>query len=656
MRLPEKDNIRRLVIYFFYDENGIVDRYIPYLLQDMRRNCTELCVVCNGLLSDEGREILSPLADRILVRENVGFDVWAYKHALDHYGWEVLSSFDELVLMNFTIMGPVYPFSEMFAEMDARDLDFWGITKYPRVDSNPYGTKYGYLPAHVQSHFIAVRSSMFNREEFQTYWRDIPPIRSYADAVGKHEAIFTKNFADLGFRWSVYADIDPDGLYSYSSVMFQPVEMLRDARCPIFKRRTFFHPVLDIYSFSCETHARELMDYLKRETDYDTDLIYENLLRTCHMSLLKESLVLDYILPQNRRTVPPHSHGATALVLHLYYEDQIEACYRYALSMPQDCDVIITTDSEQKKLRLEEVFRNGPWQSVRILLIQNRGRDVSALLVAAAPLLAPYEYVCFVHDKKATQLSWGLTGAAFSERCFANLLASRDYVENILSLFEKEPRLGLLMPPPPNHGTYYCTLGVEWSSNYENTLALYHSLGLQVPIAPDREPISPLGTMFWFRPAALKKLLDRGWDYADFPPEPNGEDGTLLHAIERLYGFVAQDAGYYSAWVLTEEYARDELTKLSFELREVNARTFQAYGLNYLYGICSVMDFYIKRGPLRDGPAALTTTVRRKLSAKLKPIFTAFRQKLKRFVPKSIRTLYWTVRSFLSADRKQNNP
>ncbi len=33
----------------------------------------------------DGRK-LEPVSDEILVRENVGFDIWAHKDALDHVG------------------------------------------------------------------------------------------------------------------------------------------------------------------------------------------------------------------------------------------------------------------------------------------------------------------------------------------------------------------------------------------------------------------------------------------------------------------------------------------------------------------------------------------------------------------------------------------
>ncbi|MBR3623782.1 MAG: hypothetical protein IKN43_10620, partial [Selenomonadaceae bacterium] len=41
----------------------------------------------------------------------------------------------------------------------------------------------------------------------------------------------------------------------------------------------------------------------------------------------------------------------------------------------------------------------------------------------------------------------------------------------------------------------------------------------------------------------------------DIPSEPMLADGTISHAIERIFPFVAQSQGYYSGLLMTEEYA-----------------------------------------------------------------------------------------------------
>ena len=123
--------MKRVAIYFFYDKDGVVDRYVDYFLEDFKKNLDRLIVVCNGKLTPEGRQEFSKYTNEIIVRENKGFDVWAYKEGIEYIGWDNLKNYDELVMLNMTIMGPVYSFKEMFDEMDSRkELDFWGITKF----------------------------------------------------------------------------------------------------------------------------------------------------------------------------------------------------------------------------------------------------------------------------------------------------------------------------------------------------------------------------------------------------------------------------------------------------------------------------------------------------------------------------------------------
>ena len=139
------DGMKRGCIYFFYDGQGVVDDYITYLLSDLTKNIDELVIVCNGVLGEAGRRKFEQYDCEIIVRPNEGLDVGAYKAGLDYWGWERLKTFDELVMLNHTIMGPVYPFSETFSKMKERDIDFLVFTKHERAE-DPFGLNpYGYL-------------------------------------------------------------------------------------------------------------------------------------------------------------------------------------------------------------------------------------------------------------------------------------------------------------------------------------------------------------------------------------------------------------------------------------------------------------------------------------------------------------------------------
>ena len=91
-------------------------------LAELSKYVTDLVVVANGACSSQAKTMFSQYTDHIIVRENVGLDAAAYKQAMLELGWKKLQEYDEVICLNDTVMGPVYPFSEMFSKMDASPL------------------------------------------------------------------------------------------------------------------------------------------------------------------------------------------------------------------------------------------------------------------------------------------------------------------------------------------------------------------------------------------------------------------------------------------------------------------------------------------------------------------------------------------------------
>ena len=118
--------IKRLAIFVVYDKDGVIDDYILFYLKELCQNVTHLIVVCNGKLTDEGREKLERFTDSVYVRPNIGFDCGAIKAVLfDFFGWNRVYEYDELLIANDNVYGPLYSFKKVFAEMDEIDVDFW---------------------------------------------------------------------------------------------------------------------------------------------------------------------------------------------------------------------------------------------------------------------------------------------------------------------------------------------------------------------------------------------------------------------------------------------------------------------------------------------------------------------------------------------------
>ena len=558
---------QRLGIYCFYDKYGHAASFIKTFLDDLMDNLDDLVVVVNGQLSDQARQLFSEYTKTIIVRENKGLDVAAYKQAILTLGWEKLESYDEVICLNDTVMGPVYPFREMFACMDRKDVDFWGITAYAgeTVDKEQ-------IPTHLQAYWHAYRRSLVSSPAFHEYWETMPLWKDYAEVTRKHEMTFTKHFTDLGFTWASYIDWRKYQGYSSYPLLYMPMQIVRDDRCPIFKRRSFFVDYSAYFDQTAGQPALDLYEYLRDHTDYDVDMIWDAILPSYNIDDIRKAMHLDYVLPSQAINPQTHDRPRSAFIYHVYFMDLLEDTCHYIASLPEETDLYITS-TEDKIPQIREYMQQHGISQATFIPVINRGRDVSALLVAACPVVlsGKYDVIGFAHDKKSSQNQenghHGTESQGFAYKLMENTLGSEAYVKNILTLFAENPRLGQVTPPPPYHALYFAhTIPHDWGANYEITKELLEDrLGIHVPLSPTKPTASAMGSCYWFRVEALKPLFEYGWKYEDFLPEGQmGEDGTISHAIERANGYICQSRGYYPAWVLSDRYARIEVDSLFY--------------------------------------------------------------------------------------------
>lgn len=262
---------------------------------------------------------------------------------------------------------------------------------------------------------------------------------------------------------------------------------------------------------------------------------------------------------KNIRIVPDQAAGPvpsdellkSAVVVNLYYPESLEWCLSRLMRLPDGPSLYLITSNENILERLG-AFAAGRERTF-VIKKDNRGRDLSALLTAFAPYSADYEYICFLHDKSAKSFNRPEDIEFWMENLWSNTIGSTGYISNILEIL-KSGEAGLVVPPPPAGYGIDAPYTNTWYGNYDVTVNLLKDLG--VSVLPDRD-VSPatLGTAFWCRRDALKKLFDRQWDYDDFPQEPMPIDGTTSHALERSLSYIAKDAGYETLIAVCPEYA-----------------------------------------------------------------------------------------------------
>ena len=558
--------MKRIGIYFFYDSDGIVDKYNELLLQDIQQYCERLVVVCNGVLSPAGRKLFSKITKDVFVRENVGFDVWAYKTALEWIGWDELTSYDELIMFNFTNFAPVFPFENVFAEMDNKVLDFWGLSVFYRMEPAPDWYPKGYIPEHLQSHFIAVRKTMLSSYEFRTYWETRSPINNYFDSVIQHESIFTEYFSDRGFRWSVYAATSEEDIGDLHPVMNTPVDMLERYNFPFVKRKLFFRPYNALFEQTLGYPGRDTLLYLKENTDYPTDVIWENIRRTCYQRDVSRALHLNYVLSTSEsvNTKEHENQVSMAAILYVAEHNCFSRYAEYLKNFPKGTKFYLICASEQ--IQWKEIFGEyiGEVAGIEYAPPEQRAMAVFSLLMNISE---QYDYYSVLHfNGAANETSCREAGY----QCIENMAATEDYVSQIIRTFENHKYLGMLTIPDLYWGIYWPYYGKE-SKDYLLELDEISAL-LGVPYNRHKVPVSPYYGVFWCRGKAVQRMKEVcNLDVQKIMSKV--QNRGIYQFWDSALGPMLQAAGFYCGRVMSDRYAAIEYTNLTYQLSEINCRS-----------------------------------------------------------------------------------
>lgn len=243
-------------------------------------------------------------------------------------------------------------------------------------------------------------------------------------------------------------------------------------------------------------------------------------------------------------------------VINLYYHETLDECCQYINRIPDEIMVLCVSS---KQTVIDDAIKKIYHKKTKYILKNNRGRDVSALLVTTRDIVKRYRYVCWLHDKKCKFNDEEEEVRKWYIGLWNNCAKSSNYIKNVVKIFEKNKKIGMLLPPEPAGDYSYAWYGDAWTNekNYIICKKLAEKYHLNVNIERETPPL--LATVMWARTDSLSKLLNIRWEYEDFPEEPMPIDGTISHALERCYSYFAQDAGYSVGTIMCESYATEML-------------------------------------------------------------------------------------------------
>lgn len=537
---------KRVCIYLTYDQQKIVDKYIGYMLKELKTCVDYLVVVCNETEIVRGNEILEEYADAIHYRENIGFDAGGFKDALCKYiGWDNILKYDELVLANDSMFGPFKPMKTIFSEMNNKKIDFWGLIKHGECINDDIG----HFSEHIQSFFLVIRKRMFHSKEFKLYWENMSYYDTFHRTVIEHEIKFTDFFAKLGFVYDVLADVDKNNTSNirnnFSQYANLSYELIRKRNFPFLKKQQIACESLGIQT---QENLRQAIDYIDKKTDYDIQLIWDNIIRTLNMNDLQRSLHLQYII------FPIQCEGNKENLIFLIfieYKNSFEYVIEY-LEEIRKYYVIKIYSEEQENLT--------SYQSLGYEVFKIRCAEKIKILAEHSV----YDLVCVLHDADMiSDRNPSCVGKSYFYNIWENLAKNPMHILGIIDLFLKESRLGFLTSPQPNFERYFKEYGREWNGCFKMVYQIIEELGLNCRVSEYRVPFR-ITDIFWIRGSILKKL-------------ENIEESNIKY-MPYLWIYLTQDAGYYSGIVESSDYASMNEVNLQYLLQKISAQIYKQIG------------------------------------------------------------------------------
>jgi lipopolysaccharide biosynthesis protein len=303
----------------------------------------------------------------------------------------------------------------------------------------------------------------------------------------------------------------------------------------LFKKKKYLQfEEFSLFSYGVKPERKRFTTF--NQHMFNTGVALDGDLVTRHPELLTGWAAIEL---HERTQRAPGAPCATAIVVHLYYEDTWPDIAEVLKRLTIPFDLIVTTVPGRERL-LEAVRRDCPHADIEVM--ENRGRDVRPFLVLLEKgRLDRYAYVCKVHGKKSSdggRMSY--MGSLWRRRLLFDLLAAPGLADSIVERFEGDASIGMIGPRAFRLPSENYSEALSWSVNRPMVLELAARMG--VPAERFRLDFFG-GTMFWVRPEALRPLRELGLAET-FGEEKALLDGGLEHATERLFATSVVAAGY----------------------------------------------------------------------------------------------------------------
>ena len=480
-----------------FDYRGIFDPTFVQQVEILHKVSTVTIVIS---CSQNANSADLPQGVIVIERPNFGYDFYSYKIGIEYLISNAIN-FDKLILTNssYYIAEPeIFSIALNAAIEKSTERCVTGFVKSNQITQ------------HLQSWLIVFDKRVIFNESIINFFQNIQIHTNKIDVIVNYELGLSSLLSASGFELaSIYKSSFPIRLGDKNPMFVASNDVLR--QCGVLKAEKLRR--LDIGELTQLKIAPEILDSVNQNRRFYTQPTHSEKLEW---------------LVYNRTKIQPR----IAVVLHLYYSELASQIAIQLRNISVPFDIYITTSRSEVIGEILNAFGSVA-NKTSVCTVKNQGRDVLPFLkvIDDVNFIKNYDYLLKIHGKKSL---YSTRGEQWRNNLYDALFGSNEIVERTLSLFENE-KVGMI-------GPHYHFLKNEryWGCNKSNYYRIAKLLGLN-------QKFLTLGffsgTMFWIRTALLRNFMGLH-DKVIFEDEQGQRDGTMAHAIERLFVPMCHSEGY----------------------------------------------------------------------------------------------------------------
>ena len=241
---------KKICLLAGFDKKNIVQDYVIYLARKLSK-LSDVYYFADAKMNAKELEKLKPYTKYAASAQHKGYDFGSWQILINHIGWEKIMTYDEMIICNDSIYGPMSNMEDIFDYMELRDYDFWGLTEN-------YNSNY-----HLDSYFMVFKNDILKSEKFHEFWNNIIPSSNRK----MYESILTPFLTELGFSGNSYIKN-----YKKEDQLSYPMQLLKFNRMPFIRVKTLSEPDKNL-----KEPLFNIDKKIKRISDYDTQMIVNHL-------------------------------------------------------------------------------------------------------------------------------------------------------------------------------------------------------------------------------------------------------------------------------------------------------------------------------------------------------------------------------------------